>query len=100
MAKTSNPNSSNPQSAMAKLMAAHQNKFVTLKKGETIKARLTKLTSSEILVDAGAKTEAHVLERDKRIVNTILSTFKVGDIVEVNILNPESESGQPVRNIG
>lgn len=81
---------------MAKLMAAHQNKFVTLKKGETIKATLTKLTASEILVDAGAKTEAHVLERDKRIIQTILSTFKVGETVEVNILNPESESGQPI----
>lgn len=96
MSKTPHTNPSNANSAMAKLMAAHQNKFVTLKKGETVKAKLTKLTSSEILVDAGAKTEAHVLERDKRIVNTILSTFKVGEIVEVNVLNPESESGQPI----
>ncbi len=77
-------------------MAAHQNKVVTLKKGETVKAKLTKLSTNEILVDAGAKTEAHVLERDKRIINTILSTFKVGDTVEVNVLNPESESGQPI----
>ncbi len=96
MSKTSHTSPSNAQSAMAKLMAAHQNKVVTLKKGETVKAKLTKLTSSEILVDAGAKTEAHVLERDKRIINTILSTFKVGDTVEVNVLNPESESGQPI----
>lgn len=96
MAKLTQSNSSNAQSAMAKLMAAHQNKVVTLKKGETVKATLTKATTSEILVDAGAKTEALVLERDKRIVNTILSTFKVGDTVEVNVLNPESESGQPI----
>lgn len=81
---------------MAKLLAAHQNKFVTLKKGETVKAKLTKLSSNEILVDAGAKTEALVLERDKRIVATILATFKVGETVEVNVLNPESESGQPI----
>jgi len=47
-------------------------------------------------VDAGAKTEAIVLERDKRIVRTIMSQFKVGDTVEVNVLNPESESGQSV----
>ncbi len=77
-------------------MAAQPNKVVTLKKGETVKAKLTKLTSSEILVDAGAKTEAHVLERDKKIVATILASFKVGDTVEVNVLNPESESGQPI----
>ena len=94
--KSSSTKSSEPQSAMAKLMAANQNRFVTLKKGETVKAKLTKITSSEILADAGAKTEALVLERDKRIVNTIMAQSKVGDIVEVNVLNPESESGQPI----
>lgn len=91
--KTSSNNSS---SAMAQLLAKHQNKFVTLKKGESIKAKITKLTPNEILVDAGAKTEAVVLERDKRIIQTIMQQFKVGDTVEVNVLNPESESGQSV----
>lgn len=91
--KTSTDNS---QSAMAQLLAKHKNKFVTLKKGESIKAKITKLTHNEIIVDAGAKTEAHVMERDKRIVATILAQFKVGDTVEVNVLNPESESGQAV----
>lgn len=96
MAKSSSTNASNAQSAMAQLLAKHQNKFVTLKKGESIKAKITKLTPNEILVDAGAKTEAVVLERDKRIVQTIMKQFKVGEIVEVNVLNPESESGQSV----
>lgn len=88
--------SSGQMSAMAQLLAKHQNKFVTLKKGESIKAKLTKLTPKEILVDAGAKTEALVLERDKRIVQTIMKQFKVGDTVDVNVLNPESDSGQPI----
>jgi small subunit ribosomal protein S1 len=96
MAKASSDNPQKAQSAMAQLLAKHQNKFITLKKGESIKAKLTKLTPNEILVDAGAKTEAIVLERDKRIVGTIMQQFKVGDTVEVNVLNPESESGQPI----
>jgi ribosomal protein S1 len=101
MAKASksnhNPSTGSGQmSAMAKLLAKHEKKIVTLKKGESIKARITKLTPNEILVDAGSKTEAVVLERDKRIVQTIMSQFKVGDTVEVNVLNPESESGQSV----
>ncbi|SRR5258708_4437886 len=97
MAKhTSKTNSNQPQSAMAQLLAKHQNKFVTLKKGESIKATITKLTPNEILVDAGAKTEAVVLERDKRIVRTIMQQFKLGDSVEINVLNPESESGQAI----
>lgn len=81
---------------MAALLAKHQNKFVTLKKGESVKAKITKLTSGEITVDTGAKTEAIVLEKERRILNTIFSMFKVGDTVEVNVLNPESENGQPV----
>src|SRR5579864_9122235 len=97
MAKhTSKVNENKAQSAMAQLLAKHQNKFITLKKGESIKATITKLTTNEILVDAGAKTEAVVLERDKRIIQTIMQLFKVGDTVEVNVLNPESESGQPI----
>jgi small subunit ribosomal protein S1 len=88
--------SSKPQSAMAALLAAHENKFVTLKKGESVKGKITKLTSSEITVDTGSKTEAIVLEKERRIMNTIMSMFKVGDTVEVNVLNPESESGQPI----
>lgn len=97
MAKhTATTNSNKPQSAMAQLLAKHENKFVSLKKGESVKAKITKLTSNEILVDAGAKTEALVLERDKNILHTILKQFKVGDTVQVNVLNPESESGQPV----
>lgn len=97
MAKnTSKKATSNPQSAMAQLLAKHQNKFVTLKKGETVNAKITKLTPKEITVDAGAKTDALVLERDKRIVQTIMDRFKVGETVEVSVLNPESESGQPI----
>jgi small subunit ribosomal protein S1 len=96
MAHSLSTNTSKAQSPMGQLLAKHQNKFVTLKKGESVKATLTKLTPNEILVDAGAKTEAVVLERDKRIVGTIMQQFKVGDTVEVNVLNPESESGQPI----
>lgn len=96
MSKASSTNASKAQSAMALLLAKHQNTFVTLKKGESVKAKITKLTPNEILVDAGAKTEAVVLERDKRIIGTIMQQFKLGDTVEVNVLNPESENGQSV----
>ncbi|HSX08572.1 MAG TPA: S1 RNA-binding domain-containing protein [Candidatus Saccharimonadales bacterium] len=96
MSKHTPKTNSNQSSAMAQLLAKHQNKFVTLKKGESIKAKITKLTTSEIIVDAGSKTEAIVLEKDKRIVHTIMNQFKVGDTVEVNVLNPESENGHPI----
>jgi small subunit ribosomal protein S1 len=86
----------NKSSAMAQLLASHKSKLVTLKKGESVKGKITKLLPNEIIVEVGAKTEALVLEKDKRIMRLILSLFKVGDFVDVNVLNPESDSGQPI----
>jgi ribosomal protein S1 len=91
-----NSSNSNSSSAMAQLLAKHQNLFKSLHKGETVKGTLTKVNSHEILVDVGAKTEAVVLEKDRDILHTILSKFKAGDPVEVSVLNPESDFGHPV----
>jgi len=83
-------------SSMAELMAKSAPSIKSFKKGEQVKGKITKLTSSEILVDIGAKTEAVVLEKDKAILNTLLNSLKEGDTVNVNILNPESDQGNPV----
>ncbi len=96
MASDTTTNTSTRGSLMAQLLEKHKTAFVGLKKGESVKAKITKLTSGEILVTMGAKTDAYVLEKDKRILHNILSKFKVGDEVEVNVLNPESETGQPI----
>lgn len=81
---------------MAELMQKVKTPFVALKKGETVRGRITKLTSSEIIVDLGAKAEAIVLEKDKSILRNLLAALKVGDEVMVNVLSPEGETGNPV----
>ncbi|MEK7534470.1 MAG: S1 RNA-binding domain-containing protein [Patescibacteria group bacterium] len=81
---------------MGELLQKAKSKFVTLKKGDSIKGIITKLTPSEILLNINAKTEAVVLEKDKKILNKILSTLSVGDEVSVTVLNPESDFGNPV----
>src|SRR5579885_469090 len=88
--------SNKPSSAMAQLLATHADLLRTLHKGETVKGKLTKVTTHEILVDVGAKTEAVVLEKDRDILHTIVTKLHAGDPVEVTVLNPESDSGQPV----
>lgn len=85
-----------PASSMAELMASYKTSFKTFHKGDLVKGHITKLTKSEILVDLEAKSIAIVLEKDKTLLNTIMSTLKVGDEVEVSILSPESESGHPI----
>lgn len=88
-------NSSKPQT-MADLLASYKSPFVVLHKGDLINGTVTKLTSSEILIDVNAKTEAVVLEKDKKILRNILSTLNVGDQVSVSVLDPESDMGNPV----
>jgi small subunit ribosomal protein S1 len=81
---------------MEDLMRSAKTSFVALHKGGQVSGIITKLTPSEILVDINAKTEAVVLEKDKKILKKILSTIKAGDKVEVTVLNPESDDGNPV----
>jgi ribosomal protein S1 len=92
-----NTNSKSSKSTtMAELLASHKTTFVKVNKGEILSGTITKLTPSEILVDIGAKTEAVVLEKDKRILRSLLSSIKLGDKVTVAVLNPESDYGNPV----
>jgi small subunit ribosomal protein S1 len=81
---------------MAELMANHTTPLITLHKGEEVEGIITKLTSSEILLDVHAKTEAVVLEKEKKYMRAILSLLKVGDKVKVSVLNPESDTGNAV----
>ncbi|MBI4078881.1 MAG: 30S ribosomal protein S1 [Candidatus Levybacteria bacterium] len=81
---------------MAQLLKSVTTTLPTIKRGERIVGTITKLTPAEILVDINAKTEAVVLEKDKKILRSILSLVKLGDTVTVSILSPESDLGHPV----
>ncbi len=89
---------------LMKKVAEAKTPFVSPHKGDMLIGTITKLTSGEILVDINAKTEAVVLEKERHILNKILSSFKVGDQIKVQVLNPESDFGYPVvslrRSIG
>lgn len=92
----SSSNQSKKPQTMADLLKSIKTNFVKVSKGEVLEGAITKLTSSEILVDIGAKTEALVLEKDKRILRSLLTSLKVGDKVTISVLNPESDFGNPV----
>lgn len=82
--------------SMAELLAKSKSNLKSYKKGENVTGKITKLSSSEILVDIGAKTEAQVLEKDRNLLKSILENLKVGDSVNAYVLNPESDQGNPV----
>lgn len=89
----------NPQkhaTSMAELLKKVSTQVTNLKKGDLVPGTVTKLTPHEILVDIDAKAEAVVLEKERRLMNSLLASLKVGDKVTVQILNPESDMGYPV----
>lgn len=96
LANKSSSLSGSTTSAMAQLLASHKGSFVSLQKGKSVPGKIIKLSSAEILVDVGGKTAALVLEKDRDILHTLLSVFKTGEKVEVMVLSPESETGQPI----
>ena len=93
----SNSTSAKKATSMAELMKkAKPTAFISPHKGDMLAGIITKLTSGEILIDINAKTDAVVLEKERNILNKILSSYKVGDKVQVQVLNPESDLGYPV----
>lgn len=82
--------------SMAELMQRSKTSFNTFNKWDNVKGTITKLTPSEILIDINAKAEAIVFEKDKGILKNFLSALHVGDVVDVMILSPESDTGNPV----
>lgn len=88
--------SSSKATSMADLMAGYKGTIVALKKGDNVEGIVTKLSKNEILVDLHSKGEAFVLEKDPRILKNLMASVKEGDTVEVSVLSPESESGQPI----
>lgn len=91
-----NSSSNNPARSMAELLKSHKVSFKTFRKGDIVEGKIAKLSKNEILVDVQAKSLAVVLEKEKSLLNTLLNTLHTGDNVEVSILNPESEMGNPV----
>ena len=81
---------------MAELMAKHSTSVKAFHRGDKVEGTITKLSSSQILVDIGGKSEAVVLEKEKKNLRQLLSTLKVGDKVTVGVLTPESDAGVPV----
>lgn len=81
---------------MAELMATHTTSLQTLQKGQQVRGKITKVTSSEITMDINAKTEAVVMEKDRRLLKQLLHAIKEGDVVDATVIYPESEMGYPV----
>lgn len=78
------------------LLLAKQKSVTALHKGDVIKGKIKKLNRHEILLDIQAKSDAFVVEKDRRLYRQLMEKLKVGDEVSAVVLNPESDMGYPL----
>lgn len=85
--------------SMAELMARQSSQFQPLKRGDSVTGTVKKLDPKEILLDIGYKSDALVIEYDKKNMENLLKLLKVGDTVTASVISPESEEGFPVLSL-
>lgn len=67
--------------------------------GDIIKGRVVDITKKMILLDIGAKTEGLVVDREFQGAKEMLPDLKVGDKIDVFVLDSENEQGQILLSI-
>jgi small subunit ribosomal protein S1 len=85
--------SSKSEPTMAELMARAKNKVQTFTKGQRIEAKVLSKSDSLVIFDIGGKSEGLVKEKGYSDAKEYIEGLKVGDMVPVTILVPESRDG-------
>ncbi len=72
--------------------------IVNLRKGEIIKGKVVEIRQDEVLVDVGGKSEGIIPlpELSRRRVENPREVVEIGDEIEVFVIRPENEDGNPI----
>ncbi|MCA9870613.1 MAG: S1 RNA-binding domain-containing protein [Anaerolineae bacterium] len=74
--------------------------FKPLKSGETRDGIIVSISTSEILVDVGAKSEGFILQREmERHGREYVESYEIGDSVVVYVVRPEDRDGNVVLSL-
>ena len=79
---------------MEELLASEGKEVVGFKKGQEVKGKITVIKNKAIYIDIGGKTDAVVTGKEFEFVKDYIADLKVGDEIEVQVRQPESDKGQ------
>lgn len=85
---------SNKKMTMEELLAQSDYKLQVPKTGNIITGTVAGITKKMVLVDVGGKTEGVVMDKEFQIAEDFVATLKVGDSVDVYVLDSENDQGQ------
>lgn len=86
-------------STMEELLAGTGYTLKGLKKGDVVEGVITRITSREIAIDTGSKTEGVVMDKEIETYRDMLSKLKAGDTVVAQVIVAENDRGQSVLSI-
>ena len=84
---------------MADLLAQSGYQVRSLRRNQEVKGKIIAVSSSEILVDIGAKSEGIIAGKELTDAEDIVSNLTVGDTLEATVLYPENDAGQVVLSL-
>jgi len=79
---------------MEALMSSSFAQPIKLNRGEQVLGKVITITDTEIILDLGTKAEGVMSKKD--LSSEQLADLKLGDKLEVFVVNPENESGQAI----
>lgn len=79
---------------MADLLAQSGHTLQIPHSGDIIKGRVVDITKKMILFDIGAKTEGLVVDREFQGIKEMFPDLKIGDVIDVFVLDSENDQGQ------
>lgn len=79
---------------MEDLLKEEGKEVVGFKKGQEVKGKITAIKNKVIYIDIGGKTDAVVTGKEFEFVKDYIADLKVGDEIEVQVRQPESDKGQ------
>jgi len=91
--------SSHAATSMEELLAGTGYTLKGLRKGDVVEGLITRISSREIAIDTGSKTEGVVMDKEIETYKDMLSKLKVGDKVVAQVIVAENDRGQSVLSI-
>jgi len=91
--------STHAATSMEELLAGTGYTLKGLRKGDVVEGLITRISSREIAIDTGSKTEGVVMDKEIETYKDMLSKLKVGDKVVAQVIVAENDRGQSVLSI-
>ncbi|WP_376789296.1 30S ribosomal protein S1 [Thermoflexus sp.] len=83
-----------PESAMAEMGEWLEMAPSSLRRGDIVQGTIVQITPTQILVDIGMKAEGVITGRElERVPKEIREVLREGDVIQVQVVNPEDRSG-------